>query len=81
MPVRDCMSGSPFCPANQSSKFAIPGCDEKGCDACVEESLNKNEIPKCFHNKFEEAGSFGSTDFSFSSFAKKVMDLKNRTNG
>ena len=46
MPVRDCMTGSPYCPANQESKFAMPGYEPIGCDACVEKSLNENEISK-----------------------------------
>ena len=75
------MSGSPFCPANQSSKFAIPNYESKGCDACVDDCLKNNEIPKCFHNKLEDNDALESKDFSFVHFAKKVMELKNRING
>lgn len=77
MPVRDCMTNSPFCPANQSSKFAVPGYDSKGCDSCVEERLDKNEIPPCFFNKLDVDGSDKSVDiidFSMESFAKKVIE-------
>lgn len=79
MPVRDCMSGSPFCPANQESKFAIPGLESKGCDSCVEESLKNNEIPKCFFCKIQDEGPLDTNDFTFSSFAKKVMDWKQKS--
>jgi hypothetical protein len=76
MPVRDCMTSSPFCPANQESKFAIPGLESVGCDTCVEESLKKEEIPKCFFCKIEEGVPLDTNDLSFSNFAKKVMNLK-----
>ncbi len=79
MPVRDCMTGSPYCPANQDSKFAIPGYQATGCDACVETSLKNDEIPKCFFCKLEEEGPLSTKDFSFGSFAKKVMDWKQKS--
>ena len=82
MPVRDCMSGSPFCPSNQESKFAIPGIEAQGCDACVAESLKNDEIPRCFFCKIqEEEKPLETKDFTFASFSKKVMELKNKTNG
>jgi len=75
MPVRDCMSGSPFCPSNQESKFAIPGIESQGCDSCVAESLKNDEIPRCFFCKVQkEEKPLDTTDFSFSSFAQKVKD-------
>ena len=76
MPVRDCMSGSPYCPANQESKFAMPGYETDGCDSCVEASLNSNEIPKCFFCKMEEEGPLKTNDYSFQNFANKVMENK-----
>ncbi len=76
MPVRDCMTGSPYCPANIDSKFALPGFQSNGCDSCVEESLQKDELPKCFFCKIEEEGPLDEQDFSFMNFAKKVMNLK-----
>lgn len=79
MPIRDCMTGSPFCPANQESKFAIPGYEPVGCDSCVEESLKKDEIPKCFFCKLEEEGPLDTSDFSFSNFAQKVLNWKQKT--
>ncbi|MEL7659128.1 MAG: DUF6485 family protein [Bacillota bacterium] len=79
MPVRDCMTGSPYCPANQESKFAMPGYETNGCDSCVESSLNNNEIPKCFFCKVEEEGPLKSKDFSFNSFAEKIMEMKQKT--
>ena len=63
MPVRDCMTSSPFCPANQESKFAVPGYEATGCDSCVEESLKNDEIPKCFFCKLEEEGPLDGNDF------------------
>ena len=79
MPVKDCMTGSPYCPANQESKFAMPGYESTGCDSCVEEGLKKDEIPKCFFCKIEEEGPLGTSDLSFKNFAQKIMDLKEKT--
>lgn len=79
MPVRDCMTGSPYCPANQESKFAMPGYESDGCDSCVEASLKSDEIPKCFFCKMEEKGPLDHSDFSFGNFAKKVMDWKQKS--
>ena len=81
MPVRDCMTSSPFCPGNQESKFALPGYETKGCDSCVEESLKNNEIPKCFFCKLDEENPLDTKEFTFESFAKKVMELKQRIHG
>ncbi len=78
MPVRDCMTGSPYCPANIDSKFAIPGYEAKGCDACVEESLEKNEVPKCFFCKLDEDKPLDVIDYTVETFAKKVMELKQK---
>jgi hypothetical protein len=44
----------------------------------VEKSLNENEIPKCFYCKLEEEAPLKTKDFSFESFAKKVMELKEK---
>ena len=79
MPVRDCMTGSPFCPANQESKFAMPGYEPTGCDSCIDEGLKNNEIPKCFFCKLEEDGPLKTKDYSFHSFAEKIMEMKQRT--
>jgi len=79
MPVRDCMSSSPFCPSNMRSKFAIPGNEAKGCDSCVEESLKNDEIPKCFFCKMEEEGPLDLIDYTVETFAKKVMDFKQKS--
>ena len=79
MPVRDCMTGSPYCPANQESKFAMPGYEPTGCDTCIEEGLKQNEIPKCFFCKVEDEGPLKSKDFSFEGFARKIMDLKEKS--
>ena len=80
MPVRDCMTGSPFCPANQESKFAIPNFTSGGCDSCVADALQKDEVPKCFFCKIEEEeGPLKENDFSFANFAKKVMSLKQKS--
>ena len=78
MPVRDCMTSSPFCPANQSSKFAVPGYESKGCDSCVEERLSKDEIPPCFFNKMEEAYPLEVEDYSVDTFVKKAAALRNK---
>lgn len=78
MPIKDCMSDSPYCPANQSSEFAIPDFKSKGCDACVDESLKNNEVPKCFFNKIEGKRPLDLIDYSVEAFAKKVMDLKKK---
>lgn len=79
MPVRDCMTGSPFCPANKESKFALPDFRSGGCDSCVEEGLRKDELPKCFFCKIEEEAPLGENDFSFVNFAKKVTSLKQKS--
>lgn len=79
MPVRDCMSGSPFCPSNQNSKFAIPGYEKVGCDSCIEESLKNDEIPKCFFCKIEEEGPLKTDDFSFESFVNRFLELKKKS--
>lgn len=79
MPVRDCMTGSPFCPANQESKFAIPDFRSDGCDSCVDAALKNDEVPKCFFCKVEEEGPLKETDFSFANFAKKVASLKQKS--
>ena len=79
MPVRDCMTSSPYCPANQESKFAMPGYESNGCDSCVENSINSNEIPKCFFCKVEEEGPLKTKDFSFSSFAEKISEMKHKS--
>lgn len=78
MPVKDCMTGSAYCPANQESKFAIPGYESKGCDECVNESLQKNEIPKCFFCKVDEDEPFDVIDYTVDAFAKKVTDIRKR---
>ncbi len=78
MPVRDCMTGSSYCPANQESRFAVPGLEARGCDSCVEESLKNDEIPKCFFCKMEEEAPLKTEDFSFENFAQKVMYLKQK---
>jgi hypothetical protein len=72
------MTGSPFCPANQESKFAMPGYEPTGCDSCIEQGLKDNQIPKCFFCKMEEDAPLKSKDFSFEGFAQKVMELKER---
>jgi hypothetical protein len=76
MPVKDCMTGSPYCPGNQESKFAMPGYEPTGCDSCIEQGLKENEIPKCFFCKVEEDAPLKTDDFSFKSFANKVMENK-----
>jgi len=73
------MTGSPYCPANQESKFAMPGYEPTGCDSCIEEGLKQNEIPKCFFCKIEKEGPLKSKDFSFESFSRKVMGLKQKS--
>jgi len=78
MPIKDCMTGSPFCPANQESKFAIPGYEKPSCDSCVEDSIKNNEIPKCFFCKAEDEGSSKASDYTFHSFAEKVRELKEK---
>ena len=79
MPVSDCMTNSPFCPANQNSKFAMPGYDSKGCGSCVEESLKNDEIPRCFFNKMEEKAPLDMVDYSMDAFAKKVMEWRKKS--
>lgn len=78
MPVKDCMTGSPFCPANQESKFAMPGYEPTDCDSCVEQGLKSHEIPKCFFCSMEDEGPLKHNDFTFESFAQKVMELKEK---
>jgi hypothetical protein len=72
------MSGSPYCPANQESKFAMPGYEPTGCDSCIEQGIKNHEIPKCFFCKLEEEGPLKSSNFTFESFAEKVMELKKK---
>lgn len=78
MPVRDCMTGSPFCPGNMDSKFSIPGYEKPDCSKCVQEGIENNEIPKCFFCKLEEEGPMKAAEFTFEQFAKKVTDWMNK---
>jgi hypothetical protein len=58
----------------------MPGYEPTGCDSCIEDGLKQNEIPKCFFCKIEkEEGPLKSKDFSFEGFAKKIMDLKEKS--
>lgn len=78
MPIRDCMSSSPFCPVHKYEEMA-PALSEKGCDTCVEEGLKNNEIPRCFFCKVDDSDNI--IDFSVEAFAKKVMEkAKNLVN-
>lgn len=70
MPIRDCMSSSPFCPVHKYEEMAPEL--KKGCDVCVEEGLKNNEIPKCFFCSVESSDDI--IDFSIDAFAKKVME-------
>ncbi|MBR0600348.1 DUF6485 family protein [Sinanaerobacter chloroacetimidivorans] len=74
MPIRDCMSSSPFCPVNKYEEFNDPAIREKGCNTCVEEGLKSNEIPPCFFCKVDEDGSGSHTDYSMEAFARKVIE-------
>ncbi len=46
--------------------------------SCVEERLNKDEIPPCFFNKLETDDPVDVTDFSVDAFAKKVSNWRNK---
>ena len=76
MPIKDCMTGSPYCPANQESKFAMPGYEPTDCGSCIEEGLKNDQIPKCFFCKVEKEGPLKTKDFSFDNFAKKILERR-----
>lgn len=75
MPVRDCMTNSPFCPADVYEPIKNKEKDpNKGCNDCVEEGLKNNEIPKCFFCNVTGEDPNMVADYSMESFAKKVME-------
>jgi len=81
MSTNQSMFNSPYCPANKDSKYAMPGFEPSGCDSCIKESLEKEEVPKCFLCKFELAGPLvGDTenDFSLSTFARKFSKWRHK---
>jgi hypothetical protein len=65
-------SSAPFCPCTDGNCEFNPMNHDKGCTLCVEDSIQCEEIPKCF---FKQAGGDIDTitDWSFENFANVVL--------
>ena len=61
-------TSSPFCPCTDYKCEFNPVNHDKGCNLCIEDSIECNEIPKCFFMKINKDIS-GIDDWSFESFA------------
>lgn len=65
------MSKKFSCPCDDHECKYNPANHDKGCDLCVEISIEDKELPKCFFQK--AGGDIGKiTDWSFESFARIV---------
>lgn len=77
-PIKDCITGSPFCPINKYEEFQDPVLKAPNCDSCVKEGLEHDELPRCFFHKVDTEKHHERSDFSIHAFAEKVMELKKR---
>lgn len=65
------ISSSEFCPCTDYTCNFNPANHDKGCNLCIEDSIQCREIPKCFFMKVHHDIS-DIDDWSFESFAKFV---------
>ena len=68
-------TSSEFCPCTDYVCTFNPVNHDKGCNLCIEDSIQCNEIPKCFFMKVNKDIS-GIDDWSFESFAEEVTKCK-----
>jgi len=65
------MSKLPFCTCDDYACKLNPVNHDQGCNLCIEDSLEKKEIPSCFF-KIVSPDLSNRTDWSFEGFAELI---------